>query len=710
MKIKKLVGLGALTLLAAGVFCLQAVFAAETVIYDEAFDNVYKNSRLNVNWWGQQGTSNEAYMKGEQWSSSWGSEGWYSDAEDGSLAVHAAVGASGENGIGKLIIADQFPQNTTVEYSLDFRTPEHGGEKSMTEVWFSMNGLNLFMFKNTSDKPEFGFASTTSWPFTAKSFDRNPNNMTMEYGRDYTVKITLKPVEGRPLKVVVDLYSDGKKLATGIVEEWSNNSATAESIRRITRVGMNTTMRSKASETEPAIYVKRIAVKGIYEEQKPEAELYPADGSTGNSLDTDCYMQFKRSVKDVLPEDVTVTPEAQIGGVTMADGGKRAVIALSGLKAYTKYTINVKNVSETESESSFDYSWSFTTGSSAELGKPYFGLENKLFSQTMKSFSIDEVVPKSDESFENGTAWATSKPDAKDTLYECADGYLWSTGVNSNSLMKRFAPLEDGKTLRVKATVQLSETRDATGIALKLGSSANLANNYTVMRYGIIWSGAVLDALSKNQFVNPWVDENGTGVVIKNREYWHLKHDVEDQDAGLDGDVKITFILKPSADNPDMYDAYVTIKGRKEYTAAAQIAKSDVLELDTFYIETNTTDTSSAAQRFFGISDVGVSELEGDDAMQPGANIAYIDYVNIDESEVFDTDILIVEHKETTDGGYGEILGVTVIPKRELSGANGKIECPFELIDSESTVDFYVLDSINNGVMLSDGTSMKIGQ
>ncbi len=701
MKIRKIVGLGILTLMTA-MLSLQTAFAAEKVIYDETIDNIYKNSKLNVNWWGQEKTNNDAYKKGEQWSSSWGSEGWYSDAEDGSLAVHTKVDASGENKISKMIVADPFPKDTTVEYTLEFRTPEHCGENSLTEVWFGLGNLNLFMYQNSSNKPSFGFASVTNWPFTAKKFDRDPNKMSLEYGKDYTLKILLKPAENRPLKFIAELYSGTEKIAAGIIEEWSNTSATAESIRKITGVSINATMRGKASVTEPAIYVKRIAVKGIYEDQKPEAEVYPADNSTGNRLDTECYMQFKRPVKDILPENITVTPEAEVTEVTMNDNGKKAVISLSGLKSYTEYKINVNNVSETESESSFDYSWSFTTGSSAQFGKPYFGTENKLFSQTMKNFNIDEIVTKEDESFQNGNAWASTKPDDRNTLYECADGSLWSMGINNNSLMRRFTPVEDGKKLRVTATVQFSETRNDTGIALKLGSSANGANNYTLLRFGQLWNGLALDALSKNQNVNPWTSENGSGVIIKPRaNYWHLT------DAGLDGDVKVTFTMNPNSDNPEVYDAEVTIEGRKKYTASVQIGKSEALDLDTFYVETNTTNTGAAAKRFFGISDVEISELEGGNGIHSGNNTAYIDYVNIDETEIFNADILIVEHKKTADGGYGEVIGVTVVPQRELSGANGRMECPFELKDAESTVDFYILDSVDNGVMLADEANMR---
>lgn len=706
MRIRKIVGLGILTLMTT-MLSLQTAFAAEKVIYDETIDNIYTNSKLNVNWWGQEKTNNEAYKKGEQWSSSWGSEGWYSDAEDGSLAIHTKVGASGENKISKQIVADPFPKDTTVEYTLDFKTPEHCGENSLTEVWFGLGNLNLFMYQNSANKPSFGFASVTSWPFTAKKLDRDPDKISLEYGKDYTLKILLKPVENRPLKFIVELYSGSEKIAAGIIDEWSNTAATAESIRTLTSVSINATMRSAASETEPAIYVKRIAVKGIYEDQKPEAELYPADQSTGNRLDTECSMQFKRPVKEILPENITVTPDAEVTGVTMKDDGKKAVISLAGLKSYTEYTINVNDVSEIESESSFDYSWSFTTGSSAQFGKPYFGTENKLISQTMKNFNIDEITTAEDESFQDGSSWATTKPDDKNGIYECADDYLWSMGTTNNSLMKRFTPIEDGKKLSVTATVQLSESRNNTGIALKLGSSTVGSNNYTLLRFGQIWNGLALDALSKNQNVNPWTSENGTGVVIKSRGYWHLSHATDDQDAGLDGAVKVTFIMKPNDDNPEVYDAEVTIEGRKKYSASVQIDKSEALTLDTVYMETNTTDSSGPAKRFFGIADIAVSESEGSNAMQCGNNTAYMDYVNIDANEVFDTDLLIVEHKKTADDGYGEVIGVTVVPQRGLSGASGRMECPFELLDMESTVDFYILDSVDNGVMLADETSLK---
>lgn len=709
MTLKKLIGTVFMTALAVGVFCFHTAFAAETVLYDEEINNVYEKDGLSINWWGKQ-DQNPEYARGERWATAWGGEGWYSDAEDGALAIHAKVGVTGEMGVGKKIVADPLPKNSAVEFTLGFRTPQTGGQSGQTEVWFTSGSIKLFQYKNTPQNPEFGFASTTNWPFTAKSFDRDPDNMKLEYGKEYTMKITVKPGMGEGCKVVVDLFSsDNIKLATGIIDDWQNIKP--DDITNITDIGFNATVVQTAKETEPSIFIKHLAVKGIYEVQKPEAEFYPHDSSTQNKIDTECYVQFKRAVKDVTEDDVTISPSGSVKSVTMIDG-KKAVIALDGLKANTKYTVNVKNVSEENEEKSFDYSWSFSTGGSAEFKKPYFGTSSTLFSQSMNSFDISSVVSLEDDAFKNGEAWGTNILDNAGTAYEVSYGYLWTRGVLNDTLSRRFTPINDGETLKITTTLKLSNyARDNTGAAIKLSSSANAAENYTLLRFSQIWSGLALDTLSKNQHVNPGTDENGTGVAWRNRGWWHLSHSEEGQDAGLEGELQLTLTLKPDTQNADMYNAYVTLKGRKEYTAEVQIAKSVVMGLDTIVFQSETTSsdaTGASGSNFMGISELEIISSDGEDSMQLGSNTAYIDYINLDETEVFDADVLIIEHKKSEDGGFGKVMNVTVVSNKDLTGSDGKLVCPFELTDAESTVEFYVLNNIEDGILLSEGTSMTV--
>ncbi|MBE5039157.1 Ig-like domain-containing protein [Ructibacterium gallinarum] len=708
MKIKKRFGAAVLAAIAAGICWGQAVFAGEQIIYDETLNNVYQNGDLGTTWWGNL-TGNSKYMSGECWGSSYGSEGWCSDGEDGALIFHTKEGAAGEteNYISKRVMAETLPDNSTIEFSIDLTTapkPKSGSEQIKFGLSFADASAYVFMLQTSPMKDlEIGFASTTTWPFTAKEFDRDPDQMKMEYGKDYTVKIILKPTQNQSCKFIAELYSGGSKLATGIIDEYP--VLTMESMKNLQEILICSTTKSEITESEPVITLKRVTITAQYDDVLPKAELYPADKAVDVEVDTNCYMQFEIPVQPISAENVTISGAdgAAVTAVEM-QGNKRADFKLTGLKGNTVYTMHVQNVQACNAEKTFDYTWSFTTGGAVEFGKPYFGLAQSVLEQDMKKLNLSAVTEVTDPLYTGGEGWAVTDMADKDTCYRVAeDGYLWIRArlgkdqASVNSLQHKFTPVQDGETLELSTVLKLTGYQnDQTEASLRL-LGPNI--DYTILRLNARWDGYELSALSKDQVAGAWVEENGTGTKLLSRGYWHL----DDGSAGLDGEVALHLKMRPDGDN---YILEVTLKGTKEYTASRTISAEEAKQIDTLGLYSSGHNLTQEAD-YLAVRQISAVKTRGNEGMQPGENIAYIDYYNLDASTPFDADILIVEHRPDIDGGYGLVQNVTVVSQKEVSGANGKIECPFTLTDAGSVVDFYVLNSIDSGILLAEGASLS---
>lgn len=714
MKFKKIISTTVIAAVITGIATIPAAFAAEKVIFDDTFNNTFAADSLDVNWWGKP-TSDSKYNEGKKWASDWGCTGWFADSDDGTLIVQSRTGSkSKESGIKKLVVADSLPQGSSLVYTADFRTASQPAQSS-TETWLRIEDSdktahNLFMYRDSpAEKPEIGFASTTAWPFTPKAFDRDPDDMSLEYNKDYRLVITLTPNQNDTCRFVADLYSEGEKLATGIVNEW--NTFTPDKIRNIYNVAINVTANNANTIYEPSLYFKHISIKSVYPDVKPSAKLYPDDNSADVPPNTECYMQFEQAVNDISADNVSITGGAAVDSVIMQDGGKKALINLSGLSANTAYTVSVKNVSAVGSQSVFDYSWSFTTGSGVSFTKPYFGKNTNMLSQNFKNFDISGVVSNTDSAYENGEAWGTNDLSDVGVCYGVNDdGFLFAKGrlshgqTDANILSGKFAPVSDGRSLNINAVVRLNEYAfDQTDVSLRLASSTDSTNNYTLLRLNQLWNGMELSALTKNQNPGAWINDNGTGSIIFKRGYWHLN----DDNVGLGGSVNLNVTLSPDTDNADNYTLSVKIIGSQQHAVSKVISKSDAMALDTFAIYSSSNNVSSGCKDFMGIGSLSIDESDSESKMKPGDNVAYIDYTNLDSNQVFDTDILIVERKPGAESEYGEIQNITVISKKDLSGESGIIECPFELKDIDSTVDIFVLNSVDGGILLSDAASVS---
>ena len=703
MKLKRKLGIVVLTAVMTVAASLCTAYAAERIIYDEVMNNVYERDGLQVNWWGNL-HNKPGFDEGKCWGATWGAEGLFSDAEDGSLAVHPKVNGSGEPGIGRGIIADPLPEGSSIEYTIDFTTGS-APKESNCEIWVDLNDSHIFMYKNMAGlDPELGFASTTSWPFTAKSFDRNPNNMSVDFDTRYTLKMTVKPTSGKFCRFVAELYNaDGDKLATGIINEWTN--FTPKMLESVCGLGISVRHYSTAKK-ETTMYFHRITIKGIYDEKKPDAEFYPENNSVDNSLDTSCYIKFPSAMNDILPEDISISEGATVDGVEMKDGGKTAEISLSGLKANKKYTVTVNNVGSAELENTYSYTWSFATGGATEFGKAYLVGES-VFKQKMSELDLDGLVSADDSEYAAGNAWSILDENRRDDFYSIdSDGVLWIknpphvNGDNNseNRLSHKFDKISDGETLKVSAVLNIKEPGSITEYHIRLGregstsrdSSGNYATDSVTLLRVKSKSGAWGSTLGVQNYTQPYIDDKTEEIFLN--------------DVGkLDGESYLTVTLTPDADDADYYKAVTVLTNNGvEYRAESKIAKKIVLGLDRIQIfELN-----------FGKNNVNVIGIKSIEIVKNfelalGTNTAYIDFKNLDAGSAFDADILIVEHKPDANGDYGEVKNITVISKKDITETDGTFECAFEVSDLESKFDFYVFNSIDDSFLLSDGAVIK---
>lgn len=704
MNLKRKLGIVVLTAVMTVAASLCTAYAAERVIYDEVMNNVYERDDLGKNWGGNP-KQNSDYVDGKCWSSAYGVSGVFSDAPDGSLAVNPREGVNnGERGIDRNIITDPLPAGSSVEYTIDFTTGSMPTD-SNGEVWVDLNDSHVFKYKNMAGmEPEIGFASTTSWPFTAKSFDRDPNNMSVDFDTRYTLKMTVKPTSSKFCRFVAELYNaDGDKLATGIINEWTN--FTPDMLAKI--YGLSLTVRNyTTNKTEPALYFHRITIKAIYDEKKPEAEVYPEDNSTDNLLDTSCYIKFPSAMNDILPEDISITEGAAVDSVEMKDGGKTAEISLSGLKANKKYIVTVNNVGSAELENTYSYTWSFSTGGATEFGKAYLAGEG-VFKQKMSELDLDGLVSADDSEYAAGNAWYILDVNRRDDFYSIdSDGVLWiknpphvNGDTNSeNRLSHKFDKISDGETLKVSAVLNIKEPGYISEYHIRLGregstsrdSSGNYATDSVTLLRVKSKSGAWGSTLGVQNYTQPYIDDKTEEIFLN--------------DVGkLDGESYLTVTLTPDADDADYYKAVTVLTNNGvEYRAESKIAKKIVLGLDRIQIFELNFGRDNA--NVIGIKSI---EIVKNFELVLGTNTAYIDFKNLDTDSAFDADILIVEHKPDANDDYGVVKNITVISQKDITEKEGMFECEFEVNDLESEFDFYVFNGIDDSFLLSDEAVIK---
>lgn len=706
MKSKKITFLGLALMITLVICCFSVTtFAAERVIFDETMNGVYNGSQLWTMWWGYPQDSNTGYINGTKWTSTYLAEDWFADAVDGSLIAQSAGNGWGD--AFKRVMAGKQPENTSLEYTVWFKTPDSGDGTNLCDVGFSIRPFGgVCGYRYRKDKPELTFAQENG---ADRKFDRTSGSFDIEYGKDYKIVVYVKSNGAdRYPRYVAELYNgDNARLGVGVVEEWQMGYK-SEALREPTDVHIGVSSSSELVGTAtPALYIKRIQLKSSFEEQKPVVSAFcPADGSTGIKLDTDCYIEFDDSMKDIAPSQVTVKTDsgelATVDAVTMKSSGKRAEISLSGLKANTAYTVEIKDAAVADLDGLWDYSWRFTTGLSAEFGDVYFGSNAPAINDDFtKMTNLGGWTTTNTATFYTAEDFAKANGEVSSTSNEFNTLQVNFNG-GSGIVSKEFTPLAANEKLVVSGEFKLYDFGWYVwpDFMFVLGDGSTVNTNYgrSIIR----------------------LRSTGQDYIIKSLGYCRLGEygdftdevdfDFSAHQWGVDQVKKYTQFIKfkvtVAPKNDTTYTMTVELDpGFNVPAVSVDIPASEALAMDT--VSMFLRDPSTSKKVIFTLKNIKVEKLLD---MKLGNNVAKLDYKNIDATSSFDADVLVVEHKKTADGGYGEVLNATVKSFKDLTGANGTLECPFELTDVGSTVDFYVLGSVDSGILLSDGSSVKIGE
>lgn len=704
------------------------VFAGETIIFEDTFNNTYANDRLDINWYGNQ-ASDGRYAEGSRWAISYGGVGAYRDAEDGSLAVIQGIGSdgkplakSGETQTSKKIIANALADNSTLEITYDFRTPKEAPINSGANIWFCFRTANPngtgtilwspFMLKILGTGIEHGWAVTEFYPngeksVICKSLDRDPDNITFDWGKDYTVKITLKPTEDSEYyRFVTEVYADGAKIGTGIINEWSQ--ITSDIIKNFSTAYLNiitTDSITVDEEPEDLLYLKGIKVKAIQPEIAVNAVYFPEDGTVDAAVDTDCYVDFESPVEPVTVEQVAVTGgNASVADVTMANDDKRVSIQLEGVEANTAYTVEIKNVKGVSSESNFDYKWSFTTDSGVEFSEPYFGSAETVLDEALGELDLAAVGGTAPDSADYlaGNVWAHSTTqDGIDSAFAADGSYLWaraySTG-SANRLYKKINPIGDNGSMTFTGTIKTSKFGGNDAAVTLLLANADESLTISVVKLFRRWDGYWASGGGINVGASAWAAETGTTFMSTS---WQT--DLSTNPFYKEADIPFELTMTPNEADATMYDINVTTGVNGACVAdTVQITAEQAKSIDSVVIR-NANNWSSETGNFMGFKDMKIVNSIGKSYPAAGTNVVNIDYTNLSGAE-FDLDILVVER----DAGTNKLIDATVIKKEDIAGDAGSLSCEFEIHQAGSKLDIYVLNSADGMILLSNGKTFDV--
>lgn len=742
------------------------VSAAEISIIDWKMNNTYEGDSIKTNWWGQQMSQCAGYAEGTRWATSYGGEGWYTDAEDGSLAITAnpKKKSSEESYLGRRIVTETIPDNSELILNLKFRTaPQPKG--SAVEIWFVLNSqeegmsketqANTFMLKNsmTADM-EHGFASTTSWPFTKKIPDRDPNTISFDYDKDYEVEITLKPAltSKDVYRYVAKIKEDGSDKGTIIVNEWPGfKPSQVKNPVQLTVASIN---RTDAREQEPIIFLNRISMKAKIPNTPIGAEYFPAENSRNAKLDTECYAEFEKAVEPITKSQVSVTGGAIVESVSM-ENDKRVNIELSNLAPKNAYTVNIKNVKAIVADSPFDYSWSFTTDSGVSFSRPYYSLTEELLKvDGAEETNLLPVDTDTDDYIDGAWGSANIDDDGKmvsgavltdiDDEFKVEDGYIWGYVHNQGAvtedraLSKHFESIEDGDTLNLSTTVRFNYFKDdninnhkwyAGGSVELTGSNGNLtlvqyglkqglqtlrflnnggadfynntAANSDIVTKGKTYAGYMSSIYTYIADANDLFKNPGTNAV----DYMQLFANLENNPSANDGDIVFDLKAMPDKNDDSKYDLIMNVNGPNMHvTSSRKVDKSLILGLSDFNLVTSRSKNSNEAgeHKIVAIKDINMYVEKGDLLPTEGETNIYIDYENIADAAA-NAEILVVEK----DAETGKILSLHLKSLNNITGS-GTATIPVVLEEAGSKLEIYALNSAGGMVLLAEPETVDV--
>ncbi len=742
--------------------------AAEISIFDWKFQNEYADDSIATNWWGQAMTECPGYKEGEKWATAWGGEGWYYDAEDGSLAITANPGSSNgaESYLGRRVVTEAIPDHSEITITYKFRTASKP-TKSQGEVWIKISSqeegktgdteANSFMIKNSmTEDMSHGFASTTAWPFTAKTPDRDPNAVSFTYDKDYEVAITLKPNTDMSSRYVAKIKEDGKDKGTVIVNEWPGFKRSQ--FKRPVQITIAAINRSDILEQEPIIYMKEISMTAKLPNEPLGVSYYPENGSRNVALDTACYAEFEKAVEAVDASQVSITGGAEVTDVSMDKDNRRVVLGLSGLAPKQSYTVTIRNVKGKVADEAFDYTWSFTTDSGLIFSKPYYSQMDERVSVKNEGDLLISAVDTADAAYLNGGAWGSGNLDDRGMLksganldsiadeFKVEDGYLWAyqhnqgNATEDRAVSKHFAPIQKGDTLNLSATMRFNYANTdynlyLAGSSLELtGDNGNLTLIQYDMRSSIYWNRTKLRFLN-NGGANFYENETANTEVttVGNREgklghtdgydwkvvdgndmftswlavnYMNLFANSPNSISANGGDLTINLTAAPSGSNPDQYEVTMTTVGPYIDVTSRRTVSADLITgLSDFCMVSSRSKNGNQfpnPEKVIGIKDLSISVQTGATAPTVGETKVYMNYENIAETAA-DADVLVLEKDAVTD----RVLGVHVEKLHDLTGS-GVITIPVTMTKEGSKLAVYVMNGADGMVLLAEPASATV--
>ena len=736
--------------------------AAEISIFDWKFQNEYADDSIATNWWGQAMTECPGYKEGEKWATAWGGEGWYYDAEDGSLAITANPGSANgaESYLGRRIVAEAIPDHSEITITYKFRTASKP-TKSQGEVWIKLNSqedgktgdaeANSFMIKNSlTEDMSHGFASTTAWPFTAKVPDRDPNAVSFTYDKDYEVAITLKPNTDTSSRYVAKIKEDGRDKGTVIVNEWPGfKRSQFKQPVQITICAIN---RSDILEQEPVIYMKEISMTAKLPNEPLGAAYFPENGSRNVVLDTACYAEFEKAVEAVDASQVSITGGAEVTSVSMDKDDRRVLLGLSGLAPKQSYTVTIRDVKGKVADEAFDYTWSFTTDSGLSFSKPYYSQMDERVSVKNESDLQISAVDTADAAYLSGGAWGSGNLDDRGMLksganldslsdeFKVEDGYLWAYQHNQGAvtedraISKHFAPIQRGDTLNLNYA-STDYNLYLAGSSLELtGDNGNLTLIQYDMRSSIYWNRTKLRFLN-NGGANFYENETANTEVttVGNREgklghtdgyewkavdgndmftswlavnYMNLFANAPNSISANGGDLTINLTAAPSAGDPDQYEVTMTTVGPYIDVTSKRTVSADLITgLRDFCMVSSRSKNANQfpnPEKVIGIKDLSIAVQTGATAPTVGETKVYMNYENIAETAA-DADVLVLEKDAVTD----RVLGVHVEKLRDLTGS-GVVTVPVTMTQEGSKLAVYVMNGTDGMVLLAEPASATV--
>lgn len=691
-------------LLVLGTGC---AFARETTLIDLKMDSLFAKDSVEINRYGKLNES-AGYSDGTIWASEWGFGGWGEDFGD-MLLIYPRVGASsgGEGYIYHKIIADQLPDNASVTMSIDLITASRMNT-SKGEVWFRMQSkpakdgaasvtVQPFKIESAPDGLTAAFASTTGWPFTAKTFDRT-TGINLEYNTEYTINCTMSMAPSGHYRFVAEVMKDGEKIGAGIVDQFDR--VASDTFNCFENVGIVARALSGITEQEPLLYIKNFKITAKSDDEKPAAEFYPENGADCVSRNSDFRIKFGSALEEISAEQIEVSGGAFLENLQQSEDGKELKFTFGNLEANTAYTVKIKNVKAIGAETAYDYDWNFTTDYSTKFGAAYLVADKtNILSQDFIGVDTIKIPLKRQnqaytDNYLNGglaSSYETVKyysgnvfeTDEEGWLYAKQSNGQWETSRYGNLSRRIPEGIKDGETMEVSVPLKLigggvfEEKALDTHIRLTDDSGEN---RLTLLSYKCSKSGAYTLSLGG---INQSVSGTSAGTyaaVVSEPDY-------------KDEELKLVATLSPGA-GTDKYNVFVKlVKADGTVLISGDIAGGITKEAAESYrnIELESFvewGIANKQARQLGIKNIYVDILRN--SFVSGTNNIYVDYENEDGGEVSATALALIEKKEN-DKYIIEDAQLFDINK---ASAKGSIELPVEMNETENRrIKIFILSS-----------------